>query len=86
MVTEGWARDRSESGLGAFVGRELDRGETVLLTFRLSDFERLSVPAQVVVAEGTRYGFRFLALSAEQREHIRKATRERAMIPFPIGS
>jgi len=84
-TTEGWARDLSESGLGAFVGRELVVGETVVLTVALTKTQKLVVPAEVVVAEGTRYGFRFLALSAEQRKQIRAAIRHSPVIPYPTG-
>lgn len=80
--TEGWVRDLSESGIGAFVGRELSVGETATLTFRLTDSAKIVLPAQVVTAIGTRYGFRFLALSAEQREQIVKATQHLKVIPF----
>jgi len=84
-TTEGWVRDLSESGVGAFVGRELTVGETGTLTFRLSDSVKMVVPAQVVVSVGTRYGFRFLALSAEQRDQVLKATRHLKVIPFASG-
>jgi c-di-GMP-binding flagellar brake protein YcgR len=84
-TTEGWVRDLSESGIGAFVGRELTVGETGTLTFRLTDSIKLVVPAQVTASVGTRYGFRFLALSAEQRDQISKATQHLKMIPF-VGS
>lgn len=81
-TTEGWVRDLSESGIGAFVGRELTLGETGTLTFRLTDTIKIVVPAQVTASVGTRYGFRFLALSAEQRDQIMKATQHLKMIPF----
>lgn len=81
-ATEGWVRDLSESGIGAFVGRELIVGETGTLTFRLTDTIKLVVPAQVVASVGTRYGFRFLALSAEQRDQIVKTTQHLKVIPF----
>lgn len=77
---EGWARDISESGLGAFVAREIAVGEAVILTFRLTDSVRLILPAQAVSVDGTRYGFRFTALSAEQRSDIQSAMRHRAEI------
>jgi len=85
-ATAGWARDLSESGLGAFVACELTVGETVTLTFRLTESARLVIPAQVVAAVGTRYGFRFIALSAEQREQIGKATHHRPVAPFLAGN
>lgn len=80
ITIEGWTRDISESGLGAFVGRGIGLGDSVTLTFHLSPSVRLSVPAQVVVADGTRYGFRFTALSAEQRANILGAVKSRREI------
>lgn len=79
-TSEGWARDISESGLGAFVAREIGVGGQVVLIFRLTDSVRLVLPAQVVSAEGTRYGFRFTALSAEQRVELQSALRNRSEI------
>ena len=70
---EAWARDISESGMGAFVAHALAPHETVVLTFRLSDSVRLTLPAEVVKVDGTRYGFRFTALSAQQRADIQAA-------------
>jgi hypothetical protein len=39
------------------------------------------IPAKVVRALGTEYGFQFTALSAEQRRQIRAALKERPAIP-----
>jgi PilZ domain len=77
---EGWARDISESGLGAFVAREIALGEAVVLTFRLTESVRLILPAQVLSVDGTRYGFRFTALSAEQRADIQTAMRHHSEV------
>jgi PilZ domain len=73
FVAEGWARDISERGLGAFVARELMLGELVTLDVPLTRSSKLTVPAKVARCLGTEYGFQFPALSAEQREQIRSA-------------
>ena len=84
-ITEGWARDLSESGLGAFVARGLSVGEQVTLVIPLTGSVRLVVPAQVIACVGTRYGFRFTALSAEQRTQIQSALRQEPRIPYPAA-
>lgn len=72
LCTEGWVRDLSESGLGAFVGAELSIGEGVALTIPLTNQIELAVPAVVTRTVGTEYGFQFTALSGKQREQLRK--------------
>jgi hypothetical protein len=76
---EGWARDLSESGLGAFVARELIVGELVTIEILLSPSRELTIPAKVARGVGTQYGFQFTALSGEQREEIRLAVRSHAV-------
>jgi hypothetical protein len=43
--------------------------------------QRTVIPAKVVRALGTEYGFRFTALSAEQRRQIQATLKERPAIP-----
>ena len=74
-------RNLSESGLGAFVAEALVLGELVTLELPLPDCSKQVIPAQVVRALGTEYGFQFTALSAEQREQIRAALQDRPAIP-----
>jgi PilZ domain len=81
-VTEGWVRDVSESGLGAFVAHQLSVGEMVRLVIPLTESIKLQVPARVVGCVGTQYGFQFMALSAEQRMQINRAIQHRPTIPF----
>lgn len=81
-VTDGWARDLSESGLGAFVAQELSMGELVTLVVPMTASVKLILPAEVAVSIGTRYGFRFTALSAEQRGQIQVELRNQPVIPF----
>src|SRR4030095_15926121 len=60
LVMEGWARDLSESGLSAFVARDLIADELVTLDVPLGPARgRLRIPGKVVRCLGTQYGFRF---------------------------
>jgi hypothetical protein len=78
----GWARDLSESGLGAFVAESLILGELVTLEVPLGESDKQVIPATVNRALGTEYGFQFTALSAEQRKQIRATLKGHAAIPY----
>jgi hypothetical protein len=82
LSLQGWVRDLSESGLGAFVAETLIPGEFVTLEIPLPDSAKQVIPAKVVRALGTEYGFQFTALSAEQRRQIRATLKERPAIPY----
>lgn len=73
LALHGWARDLSESGLGAFVAHGLMVGELVSLEIPLATSGKQVIPAIVTRQLGTQYGFRFTALSAGQRSRIRTA-------------
>ena len=79
---QGWVRNLSESGLGAFVAEALIVGESVTLEIPLPDCDKQVIPAKVVRAMGTEYGFQFTALSAEQRQQIRATLKGRPAIPY----
>jgi hypothetical protein len=81
LSLQGWARDLSESGVAAFVAEALILGESVTLEIPLPDCDKQVIPAKVVRALGTEYGFQFTALSAEQRRQIRATLEERPAIP-----
>jgi PilZ domain-containing protein len=81
LSLQGWARNLSESGLGAFVAEALILGESVTLEIPLPDFDKQLIPAKVVRALGTEYGFQFTALNAEQRRQIRATLKDRPLIP-----
>jgi hypothetical protein len=86
LETEGWARDLSESGLGAFVATLLNEGESAVLRIPLGNRGELVIPAQVTRILGTQYGFQFMALSAEQRDHILHAVAgKKAMAYHPLS-
>jgi len=82
VVVEGWARDLSESGLGAFVGAKLLIGEQAMLRVPLPNQTELVVPAIVTRNLGTQYGFRFTALSKTQREQICRVLAECKVVPY----
>jgi PilZ domain len=82
LSLQGWARDLSESGLGAFVAEALILGELVTLEIPLPDSTKHVIPAKVARALGTAYGFQFTALSAEQRQQIRAALKGQPVIPY----
>jgi len=67
LALHGWARNLSESGLGAFVAQGLVVGEALSLEIPLSTSGKQVIPAVVTRQLGTLYGFQFTALSAEQR-------------------
>jgi PilZ domain len=82
LSLQGWARNLSESGLGAFVAEALTVGESVTLEIPLPDSDKQVIPANVVRSLGTEYGFQFTALSAEQRRQIRTTLKERPALPY----
>jgi hypothetical protein len=73
---QGWVRDLSESGLRAFVADSLLPGESVIFEIPLSDTANHVIPAKVMRALGTDYGFQFTALSSEQRNQIQQTLRD----------
>ena len=79
---EGWARDLSESGLGAFVGTKLFIGEHAILKIPLPQEVEVTIPAVVARNLGTQYGFRFTALSRQQRDELRRALAVRKPVPY----
>ena len=82
MALHGWARDLSESGLGAFVAEGLVVGEAVSLEIPLAASGKQVIPAIVTRQLGTQYGFRFTALSPEQRSSIRAALKVQPAVPY----
>jgi hypothetical protein len=81
-TVQGWARDLSESGIGAFVAQALMPGEFVTLEIRLPNSDKEVIPAKVTRKLGTEYGFQFTALSGEQRSLIRAALKGHKAIPY----
>jgi PilZ domain len=82
LACRGWARNLSESGLGAFVAEALILGESVTLEIPLPGCAKQVIPAKVVRALGTEYGFQFTALNAEQRQQIQATLKECPAIAY----
>ena len=82
LTLQGWVRNLSESGLRAFVAEALTLGESVMLEIPPPDSDKQVIPAKVVRALGTEYGFQFTALSAEQRTRIRATLKGQQAIPY----
>ena len=53
LSLQGWSRDLSESGLGAFVAEALVLSESVTLEIPLPDCDKQVIPAKVVRAQST---------------------------------
>jgi len=85
LCTEGWARDMSESGLGAFVGAKLLVGEVATLRIPLTGQTELVIPAIVTRNLGTQYGFRFTALSKTQREQLCEVLAHCRVVPYRVA-
>jgi len=85
VETEGWARDLSESGLGAFVAATIEVGESATLRIPLSVGQELVIPAKVARRSGTECGFRFTALSSGQRGQILSAIAGKKAMPYTAG-
>ena len=82
LAAQGWARDLSESGIGAFVAENLLVGESVTLQIPLGSFGKAEIAAKVARQLGTQYGFQFMALSAEQRVAIHAVLKGQTTIPY----
>ena len=81
LSLQGWARNLSESGLGAFVAESLLHGETVTLEIPLPAFGKQAIPGKVTRVLGTECGFQFTALSALQRQQIRASLQGQPAVP-----
>ncbi len=84
LTVGGWARDMSESGIGAFVAEELMPGEEVDLEVPFPGDVTLSIRACVSRNLGTQYGLMFTALSPEQRRHIQAVMDGKKPLPSPF--
>jgi len=84
VTVGGWARDISESGIGAFVAEELTPGEEVDLEVPFSGDVTLTIRACVSRNLGTQYGLMFTALSPDQRRHIQAAMSGKSPLPSPF--
>jgi hypothetical protein len=84
LTVGGWARDLSESGIGAFVAEELTPGEEVVLEVPFPGDVTQTIRACVSRNLGTQYGLMFTALSPEQRRQIQAAMAGKSPLPSPF--
>jgi hypothetical protein len=81
VTVQGWTRDLSDSGLGAFVAENLEIGEVVSLQIDVGSSEKSTIAARVARKLGTQYGFQFTALSPKQRVSIQALLKGKAILP-----
>jgi len=81
-VLHGRTKDLGEGGLGAVIPGDIQIGDVVTLEFQLPlNIEPIVLQAEVRYCQGFQYGFRFLHATDEQRELIRRATRDLPTAP-----
>ena len=73
----GRTKDIAEGGLGATIPSSINIGEIVELELQLPDTkEPLKIKAEVRYCQGFQYGFRYLSITQQQKEMIRRTTRD----------
>ncbi len=73
----GRTKDIAEGGLGATIPSNIDIGEIVELELQLPDTtELLKIKAEVRYCQGFQYGFKYLHITEQQKEMIRRTTRD----------
>jgi hypothetical protein len=76
----GRTKDIAEGGLGATIPSSIDIGEIVELELQLSEaWEPLKIQAEVRYRHGFQYGFKFVQITEQQKELIRRTTRDLRM-------
>jgi hypothetical protein len=73
----GRTKDIAEGGLGATIPNDIDIGEIVELELQLpGEKEILKVKAEVRYRHGFQYGFKYTHSTEQQKEMIRRTTRD----------
>ena len=81
-VLHGRTKDLGEGGVGATIPGNMEIGETAELEFQLPLHNSLlRLQAEVRYRQGFQYGFKFLHPTNQEREMIRRATRELPIAP-----
>jgi c-di-GMP-binding flagellar brake protein YcgR len=76
----GRTKDIAEGGVGATIPSEIGIGEIVELELQLSEAnELLKIKAEVRYRHGFQYGFQFVQITEQQKEMIRRTTRDLRM-------
>jgi hypothetical protein len=81
-VLYGRTKDLGEGGLGATIPGSIEIGQIAEVEFQLPlHNEPLRLKTEVRYRQGFQYGFRFLHITEDQREMIRRATRDLPVSP-----
>jgi hypothetical protein len=73
----GRTKDIAEGGLGATIPNNIDIGEIVELELQLpGNAEPLKIKAEVRYRHGFQYGFKYVHITEQQKEMIRRTTRD----------
>ncbi|HWS17134.1 MAG TPA: PilZ domain-containing protein [Candidatus Elarobacter sp.] len=73
----GRTKDIAEGGLGATIPSSINIGEIVELELQLPDTkEPLKIKAEVRYRQGFQYGFKYIHITEQQKEMIRRTTRD----------
>jgi hypothetical protein len=76
----GRTKDIAEGGLGATIPSNIDIGEIVELELQLpGNPEPLKIKAEVRYRQGFQYGFKYIQTTEQQKEMIRRTTRDLRM-------
>jgi c-di-GMP-binding flagellar brake protein YcgR len=78
----GRTKDIAEGGLGATIPGNINVGEVVELELQLPERQQpLKLKAEVRYRQGFQYGFKYLHATEQQKEMIRRATRDLSLAP-----
>lgn len=78
----GRTKDIAEGGLGATIPNSINVGEIVDLELQLPETqEPLKIKAEVRYRQGFQYGFKFVHITEQQKEMIRRTTRDLHLAP-----
>jgi c-di-GMP-binding flagellar brake protein YcgR len=78
----GRTKDLAEGGLGATIPNNINIGEIVELELLLPDTkEPLKIKAEVRYRQGFQYGFKYIHITEQQKEMIRRTTRDLHLAP-----
>jgi PilZ domain len=78
----GRTKDIAEGGLGATIPSNINVGEIVELELQLPEAtEPLKIKAEVRYRQGFQYGFKYIHVTEQQKELIRRCTRDLSLAP-----
>jgi hypothetical protein len=78
----GRTKDIAEGGLGATIPSNINVGEIVELELQLPEAtEPLKIKAEVRYRQGFQYGFKYVHITEQQKEMIRRITRDLSLAP-----